>query len=109
MYFKFLLSVTIFLTLVFIILWIRTFNYAKLKHIWLVCKKRVANQFKIKKRIEAAKAKGEKPFYYGNKKTIVIYAIDKKTANLEYQRMLLKANNKIFKKKPCRSIKKEKA
>jgi hypothetical protein len=100
MYITFLLSVTIFLTSIFIILWVRTykFNFTKLKKTWIYCKNRVNHHFEIKKQIDQAKAKGEKPFYYGNKGSIVIYAIDKRTANFKYQRMLLKARKRNLKK-----------
>ena len=99
MYITFLLSVTIFLTSLFIILWVRTykFNFTKLKKTWIYCKSRVNHHFEIKKQIDQAKAKGEKKFMY-ERGSIVIYAIDKKTANFKYQRMLLKARKRNLKK-----------
>ncbi len=97
MYLKLILSVTIFFTLLFLFLFFRTFNYTRLKNIWLVSKSRVEEKFKLKEKITAATKKGEKPFLY-EKGATVVYAKDRKAANVKYQKLLLKAQGKTYKK-----------
>lgn len=98
MFYKLILTVTIFFTLLFLFLFFRAFNYTRLKNLWLVCKSRVKEQFKLKEKITEATKKGEKPFLY-EKGATVVYAVDRKAANIKYQNLLIKAQGRNYKKK----------
>lgn len=102
MFYTLLLTLTFFFAGAFLIVWFRTFDFKRLKNIWIVCKSRAIEKLNFLNKVKAAEAKGEKPFLYGNKGSIVIYAKDKKEANLKYQKLLLKetkANARILSKK----------
>lgn len=97
MLYKTLIATTIFFTLLFFILFFRALNYKKLKNIWIWAQSRVKEKLKIQSEIEKAESKGEKPFLF-EKGATVIYAKDKKTANLKYQRLLIKSQGRNYKK-----------
>lgn len=99
MLYTILLAVTIFFALAFLIVWFRTFDKTRLKNLWVYCRDQAKANLKFKANIKEAEDRGEKPYLF-DKGLTVIYAKDKKEANLKYQKLLLKEKSTTQKRKP---------
>jgi hypothetical protein len=86
---KFYFYVAYFFIALFVLYFLRTFNWSTLKKLWYNAKQDVAN----KEYIDKAIAKGQKPFHFENGK-VVIYAKSQLGAMLKYKQSQLRSTVK---------------
>ena len=86
---KFYFYVAYFFIALFVLYFLRSFNWSTLKILWQNAKQDVASKEQIQKAI----AKGQKPFYFENGK-VVIYANSQLGAMLKYKQSHLRSTVK---------------